>query len=94
MSFLKKLFGQAKRPACARQTTDESGRNVMEYAKFLPGYVKAAKDQDSDTLTRLFSSWVKCDFCGELVHAAKTIRPGGSLFCPSCGSNWIKWGKG
>ena len=91
MSFLNKLFDQAKRPARAKQTTDESGRNVIKYTKFLPSYVTAVKAKDSDTLTHLFSSWVKCDFCGELVHAAKTIRPGGSLVCPSCGSTWVKW---
>ena len=94
MNLLKKLFGRAKQPVPGKQTADVSGRNVMEYAKFLPGYVTAAKAQDRDALTRLFSSWVKCDACGELVHAAKTIRPGGSLVCPSCGSYWVKWGKG
>jgi hypothetical protein len=67
-------------------------KNVMEYAEFLPSYVAATKAKDRDALTRLFSSWVKCDVCGELVHGAKTIRPGGSLVCPNCGSYWVKWG--
>ena len=71
-----------------------SKKKEMEYAKFLPSYVTASKAGDRDALTSLFSKWVQCDACGTLVLAAKTIRPGGSLVCPSCGEYWVKWGKG
>lgn len=82
-------------PSCGKYWVERTPpKQEMEYAKFLPGYVMAAKAGDRAELTKLLGKWVKCNFCGDLVFAAKTMRKGGSLICPSCGKYWVKWGKG
>jgi len=69
-------------------------KKEMEYAKFLPNYVAAVKAGDRNALTNLLGKQVKCDACGKSVLAAKAMRPGASLVCPSCGAYWVKFGKG
>ena len=82
-------------PSCGEYWVDRTPpKEEMHYGKFLPAYVTAAKAGDRDELSKLLKKWVKCDFCGDLVPAAKAVRPGASLVCPSCGKYWVKWGKG